>query len=192
TAPLAGRKVRWWEALSGYQLDLVHQAGKNNPADAPSGRPDYHPGDEATEPPQLLLSSPQGQSPTGQGSEGSGKRRRRRKRDRREIVGKDLSTLLAGTGICRPLVPRHIVAAAMIGETAYAECSRGVRELVAEMLPHDPLARDVRDVLSRDPPDAAARGPHQAGGDDATSSRDKHFREKWKMDEGLLFHEGKL
>ncbi|KAI9881688.1 MAG: hypothetical protein M1823_006601, partial [Watsoniomyces obsoletus] len=82
----------WWEALSGYQLHLVHQAGKNNPADAPSRRPDYHPGDEATEPPQLLLLSPQGQSPTGQGSEESRKRRRRRKGDRRQIVGKDLST----------------------------------------------------------------------------------------------------
>ncbi len=41
TKALTGRQARWWETLSGYDLDIVYRAGKKNPADAPSRRPDY-------------------------------------------------------------------------------------------------------------------------------------------------------
>jgi hypothetical protein len=41
TKLLTGRQVRWWETLSGYNLNIVYRAGKKNPADAPSRRPDY-------------------------------------------------------------------------------------------------------------------------------------------------------
>ncbi len=41
TKLLMGRQVRWWETLSGYNLNIVYRAGKKNPADAPSRRPDY-------------------------------------------------------------------------------------------------------------------------------------------------------
>jgi hypothetical protein len=41
TKSLTGRQARWWETLSGYNLNLVYRAGKKNPADAPSCRLDY-------------------------------------------------------------------------------------------------------------------------------------------------------
>jgi hypothetical protein len=41
TKALTGRQARWWETLSGYDPDIVYRAGKINPADAPSRRPDY-------------------------------------------------------------------------------------------------------------------------------------------------------
>ncbi len=41
TKALTGRQARWWETLSGYDPDIVYRAGKKNPADAPSRRPDY-------------------------------------------------------------------------------------------------------------------------------------------------------
>jgi hypothetical protein len=41
TKSLTGRQARWWEKLSGYNLNIVYRAGKKNPADTPSCRPDY-------------------------------------------------------------------------------------------------------------------------------------------------------
>ena len=38
---LGGRQIRWYSALSEYNLRIVHRAGRLNPADAPSRRPDY-------------------------------------------------------------------------------------------------------------------------------------------------------
>jgi hypothetical protein len=40
TKSLTGRQTRWWETLSGYNLNLVYRVGKKNPADTPSRRPD--------------------------------------------------------------------------------------------------------------------------------------------------------
>lgn len=42
---LNGRQSRWAESLSRYDFVIEHQPGKANPADAPSRRPDYKPGD---------------------------------------------------------------------------------------------------------------------------------------------------
>ena len=39
--PLNGRQARWWEFLSRFRLAIKHKPGKENPADAPSRRPDY-------------------------------------------------------------------------------------------------------------------------------------------------------
>ncbi len=39
--PLRGRLGRWWETLSGYDLDIVYWTGKTNSADGLSRRPDY-------------------------------------------------------------------------------------------------------------------------------------------------------
>jgi hypothetical protein len=41
TKELTGRQARWWETLSGYNLNIVYRAGSKNPADAPSRRPNY-------------------------------------------------------------------------------------------------------------------------------------------------------
>ncbi len=41
TKSLTGRQARWWEKLSGYNLNKVYRAGKKNPADAPSRQRDY-------------------------------------------------------------------------------------------------------------------------------------------------------
>jgi hypothetical protein len=41
TKSLMGRQARWWETLSGYNLNMVYRVGKENLADTPSCRPDY-------------------------------------------------------------------------------------------------------------------------------------------------------
>ncbi len=41
TKSLTGRQARWWEMLSGYNLNIVYRAGKKNPANASSCRQDY-------------------------------------------------------------------------------------------------------------------------------------------------------
>ena len=41
TKSLTGRQARWWEGLSELNLEILHQPGASNPADAPSRRPDY-------------------------------------------------------------------------------------------------------------------------------------------------------
>ncbi len=41
TKSLTRRQARWWETLSGYNLNKVYRAGKKNLANAPSCRPDY-------------------------------------------------------------------------------------------------------------------------------------------------------
>ncbi len=41
TKSLTGWQARQWETLSGYNLNIVYRAGKSNPANAPSRRPDY-------------------------------------------------------------------------------------------------------------------------------------------------------
>jgi hypothetical protein len=38
---LTGCQARWWETLSGYNLNIVNRVGSKNPADARSRRPDY-------------------------------------------------------------------------------------------------------------------------------------------------------
>ncbi len=45
--PLKGRLGRWWETLSGYDLDIVYQTGKTNLANGLSCRPDYKAAAEA-------------------------------------------------------------------------------------------------------------------------------------------------
>ncbi len=45
--PLKGRLGRWWETLSGYDLDIVYRTGKTNSADSLSRRPDYKAATEA-------------------------------------------------------------------------------------------------------------------------------------------------
>ncbi len=44
---LKGRLGRWWETLSGYDLDIVYRTGKTNSADGLSRRPDYKAAAEA-------------------------------------------------------------------------------------------------------------------------------------------------
>ncbi len=41
TKSLTLQQARWWEMLPGYNLYTVYRAGKKNPANAPSCRPDY-------------------------------------------------------------------------------------------------------------------------------------------------------
>jgi hypothetical protein len=41
TKALTGRKVRGWEALSGYDPDIVYHLGKKNPTGGPSRGLDY-------------------------------------------------------------------------------------------------------------------------------------------------------
>jgi hypothetical protein len=45
---LNGRQARWAMTLSTYDFTITHRAGKLNPADAPSRRPDYDDGEKAS------------------------------------------------------------------------------------------------------------------------------------------------
>jgi hypothetical protein len=46
TKVLNRRQVRWAEFLAVFDFEIVHRKGKENPADAPSRRPDYAEGQE--------------------------------------------------------------------------------------------------------------------------------------------------
>ena len=54
------REARWWERLSGLDLQIIYRPGKLNPADAPSRRSDYAPLGEA----ETLLATLSGSSQT--------------------------------------------------------------------------------------------------------------------------------
>ena len=41
TKNLSRREARWWEKLSGLDLEIEYRPGKHNPADGPSRHPDY-------------------------------------------------------------------------------------------------------------------------------------------------------
>jgi hypothetical protein len=43
---LNGRQARWAISLSEYDFAIQHRPGAKNPADAPSRRPDYEPGEK--------------------------------------------------------------------------------------------------------------------------------------------------
>jgi len=45
---LNGKQARWYIYLAGFDFSIKHQAGKQNPADTPSKKPDYT-GDKLTE-----------------------------------------------------------------------------------------------------------------------------------------------
>jgi hypothetical protein len=44
---MRGRLDRWWETLSGYDLDIVYRTGKTNSADGLKCRPNYKAAAEA-------------------------------------------------------------------------------------------------------------------------------------------------
>ncbi|MGL5827975.1 MAG: DDE-type integrase/transposase/recombinase, partial [Angustibacter sp.] len=78
----------------------------------------------------------------------------------------------------------------MSDETAYGTVSEGLRGLVAKMLEHDPLAREVLHYRSRaEPVEPGDRG--QAGGR-SQERKAKHFQERWHEQDGLLYHEQQL
>ena len=54
---LNGRQARWATELAPYDFNIVYRAGKLNPADGPSRRPDY---DTKDEPDRSMLSTLQG------------------------------------------------------------------------------------------------------------------------------------
>ncbi|KAI9872719.1 MAG: hypothetical protein M1823_008101, partial [Watsoniomyces obsoletus] len=135
--------------------------------------------------------SPQGRPVIGQSLEDPRRRPAALAETYREGNVADLATLLAGIAEIKSLVPKHQVIAAMTHEAAYAEGSLGVRELVAQMLPNDPLAKNVRLALSM--PLRQGTVPRGDREGQAKADREKHFRERWhEGQDGLLYHQDKL
>ena len=137
TKDLRGHQARWWEILSGYNLETVYQPGRYNPADGPSRRPDYMPEPRVETPVsyRLLVAALQYGSPPHTASQqalaGNAKKPRNRRRKKRAGVrteeergqSSDQSPLRNPTGAddCKRLVPCHLFAVAAEDETAYGE-----------------------------------------------------------------------
>ena len=135
TKELSRRHARWWERLSAFNFTITYRAGRLNPADPPSRRPDYEAADDegAAGPNwKSLLRDTQdhtGLTPTSRSDGG-------------EPAG---SATLAGTSVDEHFVPRALVAAAATGETAFADPTLRFRDVVVNMQQGDSLAQEVRE-----------------------------------------------
>src|SRR5438552_4100826 len=153
TKELTRRQARWAEKLSAFDFEIVHRAGKANPADGHSRRPDYEP-DENWENDILLPTlqnklkrsltdrqtqegttavenedSPDAESPTLQWS-----------------TSKD--PILEGTRGLKHLLPRSVVIAAMGAESAYDEPQESALDLLLKLQSNDALAKTQRQLIA--------------------------------------------
>jgi hypothetical protein len=147
TKELNGRQTRWAEKLSAFDFIIEHRPGKNNPADAPSRRPDYAQEFEK----RTLLPTLQEKLRRGilAGRDLPILHQAIAELQAHGQVPKDSSlsvdilgscgqlnapadeSLTAGdTGILDTLVPRLLVAAALVGETAYSDLPQTMVELM--------------------------------------------------------------
>lgn len=142
TTVLSRRQARWAQALSAYDFTIVYQAGKSNPADAPSRRPDYEPkGDEEnimlpTLRNKLRDAIAAGTSPA--------QRRAEPKQD-------SLSQLQEAAGDVKRQtlwgIPRLAAMKASEGEDAYGVAKKLLQDLILELQKADELAIKTRKAL---------------------------------------------
>ncbi len=162
TRALMGRQAKWWETLSGNDLNIVYRAGKKNPADAPSRRPDYMLGAPHA---MLADASPAHiRSDTGDGS-----------------------TTYSPKELHRLQVLCHLVVPAVLENKLFEQTLPDtLRQLVSNKQRSDPLAMEVRTALGLvgGSPDGAQRltWAKKAGHRCAWS----------QADDGLLYRDGLL
>ena len=60
--------------------------------------------------------------------------------------------MLAGADVLEHLVPRHMVAVAVIGKMVYNDASEDFLETISQLQEHDPLAKRVHSYLLQEKP----------------------------------------
>ena len=200
---LNGRQARWAVRLSAFDFVINHRAGKTNPADAPSRRPDYH--DDTNKAVERLLPTLQKKlsiiatlslhSPLWNGLRASDlpplgtQRTRNPQTNTYGNGGASIETPItirnvavglnpvAGTNGCKHFVPRSIVNAVAVDETAYDEITPSMFQLITDLQKVAPFITKKREELDR----KSKRGRRAAR------------RSPWNFREnGLLYHENAL
>ncbi|KFY19162.1 hypothetical protein V493_08103, partial [Pseudogymnoascus sp. VKM F-4281 (FW-2241)] len=167
TTALTRRQARWAQALSAYDFYIAYRAGKTNPADGPSRRPDYEvekgsqnmmlptlqntlrKAMKAGGTPQVsgVTTSPQGPQeedidPQSMGESASGAR-----------PDRNHSTDTKSSG---SVVPRVMVTAMAQGEGAYSAATEPLTDLIKTLQAADELAvkraKDAGTARAEDPP----------------------------------------
>jgi mRNA-degrading endonuclease YafQ of YafQ-DinJ toxin-antitoxin module len=156
--PLRGRLGRWWETLSGYDLEIVYRTGKTNSTDGLSRRPDYKATAEAEDrqkQAQETRASESEETHTGESEkvragESDGVRKEAVRIDTAQLLG-PWGQLLAAT-VCRrlPMAAEgssrnayRLLATLVKQEDAEGEkeLSPSMRELIKGLLGQDETAR---------------------------------------------------
>lgn len=142
---LNSRQARWALKLVAYDFEIFHRAGKLNPADAPSRRPDY----EGPSPLNIkLLSTLQNKLTLWISDELS---------QRGEEVMAAMAPALRIAGV-QVVIPRREVNA--VPETAYDDSQRLMKTLIRELQSHDDWVSSFR--VDADAPTERRRTRSQA------------------------------
>ena len=132
---LNSRQARWALKLAAFDFEIFHRAGKLNPADAPSRRPDY----EGAPPLNTtLLPTLQNKLALWTGAEPS-------EEGKKVLVGMAPALRIAGVSV---VIPRNEVRA--IPETAYDEPQRPTKSVIRELQAHDDWVSSFR-VMEGEP-----------------------------------------
>lgn len=124
---LNGRQARWCMYLAGFDFTIKHQAGKRNPADGPSRRPDYH---------DSSLSEENQWLPTLQN-----------KLENR-VAPTVLTMRLGKRETRRPTITRKRAREAAEAEDKHApDPSKSLMEIVLELQDRDPVTQKIKEDL---------------------------------------------
>ncbi|PQM43474.1 hypothetical protein VC83_09660 [Pseudogymnoascus destructans] len=137
TTALTRRQARWAQALSAYDFQISYRAGKTNPADGPSRRPDY---EEEKGSQNVMLPTLRNKLQKAIQAGEEALQMRRVVADLQEVgttLGEDQSKDTKSPGL---VVPRVMVAAMAQGESAYSATAEPLADLIKTLQAADELA----------------------------------------------------
>jgi hypothetical protein len=177
TKELSRRQARWAVQLSAFDFNIEHRPGKQNPADAPSRRPDYarnvversmlptllnklrlgpfNDGEQITHP--KLQTAMQELKAHGKEALSLVNIDTHSYELRNALI--DESSTAGDTGILENLMPRLLVRAAITGETAYTDLPESMEELIKRIQQRDAFAREKQNELDQTLDKKAERSP---------------------------------
>ena len=186
TKDLNRRQARWAEQLAAFDFYIEYRAGKRNPADGPSRRPDYDPAEipRGGMLPTLQKKLRQGWKDPSLGRQEADEMLHRGLPEEQERIGAHSQDEIgAGTGDHEHLVPRLFVARAAEAETAYDPSSMRLLDLIRQVQARDAFTLErIQEVkLGQDP----RAGAMLNSGDGAASESST----SWQVDSrGLLLY----
>ena len=203
TKTLRGKYARWWEILSALDLNISYRAGKLNPADAPSRRPDY---EERARQEAAALEQDSG-SPLGDEARLSvasvtsepGLRFEpdlETTQDNTVANNATYSLRLTATVMLsrsrkpRPVVPLNEVRESAKAEDAYSDPTLEFRRLIARLQQDDELAQGLITFLSltKEQRLALASAETQGGAGEASWMPPGGDDPDWNVSGGVLYH----
>ena len=181
TKELSRRQARWAVQLSAFDFNIEHRPGKQNPAYAPSRRPDYtrdvqehsmlptllrklqlgpfNPGEQGIHP--KLQAALQELMAHGNEAQKQNKQHNVDPTEPYELRNAlvDESSTAGDTGVLDNLVPRLLVRAAMVDETAYSDLPEPMEELIKRIQQRDAFAQEKLEELNHAKDKKAERSP---------------------------------